>query len=205
MAEEIKGDSVPEDPVIRLLEQTSRYGLDQETMLIYISSVNLMSILGLIGRRYGGNANLSLPLPAALPALPALSPVSPGAAPAGGQSMENLMGIMMKMLGGQGGGSTPAGQGINTATLLNMLSVLGQHVDLNSLMSMMAGMLGSGSKAPPGHEGGGALQPAAGAGQPAAGVKENAAAAKTAGEEKQARREAPKIMKWDPLDDRKKA
>jgi hypothetical protein len=82
MAEDIKGESLPEDPVIRLLEQTSRYGLDQETMLIYISSVNLMSILGLIGRRYGGKSNLSLPLPAAMPAF---SPVSSGQAPPAGR------------------------------------------------------------------------------------------------------------------------
>jgi len=201
MAEDIKGESLPEDPVIRLLEQTSRYGLDQETMLIYISSVNLMSILGLIVRRYGGKSNLSLPLPAAMPAF---SPVSSGQAPAGGPSMDNLMAMLMKMLGSQGSGNTPAAQGINPATLMNLLSVLGQNVDLGSLMNMMAGMLGTGSKAAPVPEAGGAGQSQPGAGHPAAGVKGGAAAAKT-GEEKQARREAPKIMKWDQLDDRKKA
>lgn len=200
MAEDIKGENLPEDPVIRLLEQTSRYGLDQETMLIYISSVNLMSILGLIGRRYGGKSNLTLPLPAAMPAL---APASSGAAPAGGPSMDNLMAMLMKMLGSQGGGNTPATQGINPATLMNLLSVLGQNVDLGSLMNMMAGMLGTGSKAAPVPEAGGAVQSGSGAGQSTAGVK-GGAAAKT-GEEKQTRREVPKIMKWDQLDDRKKA
>ncbi|MDD2553306.1 MAG: hypothetical protein PHP51_01870 [Desulfotomaculaceae bacterium] len=201
MAEDIKSDSLPEEPLIRLLEQTSRYGLDQETMLIYISSVNLMSILGLIGRRYGGKSNLSLPIPADLPAF---SPTASGTAPAGGQSMENLMGMLMKMLGGQGGGNTPAAQGINPAALLNLINVLGQNVDLGSLMSMMAGMLGSGAKAA-GTEGGSAVQPAPGIGQPVAGVKENNADPKAAGEEKQVKREVPRIMKWDQLDERKKA
>lgn len=202
LAEDIKGEGLPEEPVIRLLEQASRYGLDQETMLIYISSVNLMSILGLIGRRYGSKPNLSLPIPADLPAF---SPATSGTAPAGGQSMENLMGMLMKMLGGQGGSNTPAGQGINPATLMNMLSVLSQNVDLNSLMSMMSGMLGSGAKAVAGPGGGGAVQPAPGPGQPAAGVRENAAGSKAAGEEKQVKREVPKIMKWDQLDERRKA
>jgi hypothetical protein len=202
LAEEIKGDSLPEDPVIRLLEQTSRYGLDQETTLIYISSVNLMSILGMINRRYGGKSNLSIPIPAALPAL---SPAASGAVPAGSPSMDNLMGMLMKMLGGQGGGNTPAAQGINPSTLLNLLSVLGQNVDLGSLMTMMAGMMGSGSKAAPGPEGGGAVQPAAdGAGLPASGVKDNTAGRKTAGDE-HSKREVPKIMKWDQMDERKKA
>lgn len=181
---------MPEDPVIRLLEQASRYGLDQETTLIYISSVNLMSILTLIGRRYGGKSNMSLPLPAALPAL---TTVTSGTAPPGGPSMDNLMGMLMKMLGGQGGGNTPSSQGINPSTLLNLLSVLGQNVDLGSLMNMMAGMMGTGAKAAPGPEAGSAVQAAPGAGQP------------VAGEEKQARREVPKIMKWDQMDDRKKA
>lgn len=200
MAEDIKGDSMPEDPVIRLLEQASRYGLDQETTLIYISSVNLMSILSLIGRRYGGKSNMSLPLPAALPPL---STVTSGTAPPGGPSMDNLMGMLMKMLGGQGGGNTPSSQGINPSTLLNLLSVLGQNVDLGSLMNMMAGMLGPGAKAAPGPEAGSAVQAAPGAGQFASGAKVNAA--KTAGEEKAVKREVPKIMKWDQLDDRKKA
>jgi hypothetical protein len=113
------------------------------------------------------------------------------------------MAMLMKMLGSQGSGNTPAAQGINPATLMNLLSVLGQNVDLGSLMNMMAGMLGTGSKLRP------CLRQAARAshtrGRPSrCGVKGGAAAAKT-GEEKQARREAPKIMKWDQLDDRKKA
>lgn len=200
MTEEIRSEGLPEEPVIRLLEHTSKYGMDQETALIYISSVNLMNIIGLISRRYGGKSNLSIPIPAALPAL---SPAPSGVAPAGGLSMDNLMGMLMKMLGSQGGGNAPAGQGINPSTLLNLLSVLGQNVDLGSLMNMMAGLLGSGSKAPTGSAEGSAAQPVvSGAGQPFSGAKENAAVQKAAGEIK---REVPKIMKWDQLDERKKA
>ena len=189
MAEEIRGGGLPEDPVIRLLEYTSKYGLDQETALIYISSVNLMSILGLIERRYGGKANFTVPVPAVLPAL---SPAASETAPAAGPAADNLMAMMMKMLGGQGGGNAPAGQGINPAALLELLNVLGKNVDLGSLMNMVAGMMSTGAKAPPG------------AGQPAAGVKDAASGQKTAGEET-VKREVPKIMKWDQLDDRKKA
>lgn len=202
MADEIKGDGMTDDPVLRILEQASRYGLDQETTLIYISSVNLMSILGLIGRRYGGKSNLSIPIPAALPAL---SPAASGAAPPGGPSMDNLMGMLMRMLGGQGGGNAPPAQGINPSALLNLLSVLGQNVDLGSLMSMMAGMLGSGAKTAPAPEGSSAVQAAAPVtGHHVTGVNERAPGQKT-GEEKTVKREAPKIMKWDQLDERKKA
>ncbi|MDD4335174.1 MAG: hypothetical protein PHY77_06165 [Desulfotomaculaceae bacterium] len=203
MAEEIESGGLPEDPVIRLLEQTSRYGLDQETMLIYISAVNLMSILRLIGRRYGGKSNLSLP---SLADPPALSPAASGAASAGGQPMDNSIGMLMKMLGGQGGANASAAQGINPATLMNLLSVLGQNVDLGSLMSMMAGMLGSGAKTAPAPGGGSPVQSAAaGSGLPAAGVKDNTASRKTAGEKKTVKREVPKIMKWDQMDDLRKA
>lgn len=202
MAEEIRGGGLPEDPVVRLLEQAARYGLDQETTLIYISSVNLMSIIGLIERRYGGKSNFSLPVPTALPAL---SPAASGAAPGAGPTAD-LVGMLMKMLGGQGGGTTPSGQGINPAALLNLLSVLGQNVDLGSLMTMLAGMMGTGAKPAPGPGGGRAVQPAtSGAGQAPAGAKDGASGQKTAVEEKPVKREIPKIMKWDQLDDRKKA
>lgn len=203
MTEEIKGAAVPEDSVIRILEQQSRHGIDQETMLIYMSSVNLMSILNLISRRHGGNPNLSLPAPAAAPALPLLAP---GVAPGSGPSLDNLMGMLMKMLGGQGGGNSPGGQGINPA-LMNLLGTLAQNVDPVSLMSMLGGLMGSGAKPAPGPASGNVLQTASSSEKSPAnpGVKECGVNAKTTGEEKAAIREVPKIMKWDHLDDRKKA
>lgn len=212
MTEEIRGDSLPGEQAIKLLEQSSKYGMDQETMLIYISSVNLMNILGLIGRRYGVKSNFSLPVPAALPALPPLAPgttpaaSATGTAPAGGPSLETLMGMLLKMLGSQGGGNTSAGQGINPSTLLNLLSVLGQNVDLGSLMNMMAGLLGSVSKAAPKPEAGAAQQPAppVGTSAPVPVVKESGAQ-KAQGDDKAVKKEVPKIMKWEQLEDRKKA
>ena len=44
MSEEAKGVPAPDETVTRLLDLQQRYGMDQDTMLIYISSVNLMSI-----------------------------------------------------------------------------------------------------------------------------------------------------------------
>lgn len=211
MTEEIKGDSMPGEQVIKLLEQSSKYGLDQETMLIYINSVNLMNILSLLGRRYGVKSNFSLPVPAALPALPALvqgtapAAVAPGTAQTGSPALENMMGMLMKALGSQGVGNTSAGQGINTSTLLNLLSVLGQNVDLGSLMSLMAGLLGSGSKAAAKPEAGSMVQPPpvpTGAPVP---VATESAGPKTPVEDKAVKRETPKIMKWDQLEERKKA
>jgi len=213
LTEEIKDDGLPGEQVIRLLEQSSKYGMDQETMLIYISSVNLMSILGLIGRRYGVKSNFSLPVPAALPVLPPLVPgttqatSATGTAPAGGPSLENLMGMFLKMLGSQGGGNSPAGQGINPSTFLNLLNVLGQNVDLGSLINTMAGLLGSVSKAAPKPETGAAQQPAPSIGPstPVPVVIESGVGQKAPGDDKAVKREVPKIMKWEPLEDRKKA
>ena len=73
MAQELKGSSAAEETVIRLLEQQSKYGVDQEAMLIYLNSVNLMNILTLIARRYTGSSGLAAPVP---------PPLAQGAAPA---------------------------------------------------------------------------------------------------------------------------
>lgn len=197
MTEEIKGVGLPEESVIRLLEQQIRHGVDQETMLIYLSSVNLMSILNLINRRQGGNSNLSLPAPAAAPALPSLAPGS-------GPSLDNLMGMLMKMLGGQGGGNSPGGQGINPM-LMNLLGTLAQNVDPASLMSMLGALMGSGAKPVPGPKAGNTPQTTLSTEKANPGGQECGISAKTTGEEKTAIREVPKIMKWDHLDDRKKA
>ncbi|NLI11832.1 hypothetical protein [Pelotomaculum propionicicum] len=209
MAEEIKGEVMPGEHVIRLLEQSSKYGLDQETMLIYINSVNLMSILSLLGRRYGVKSNFSLPVPVSLPALPALvqgpapAAAAPGAAPAVGPALENMMGTLMKALGGQGAGNSTAGQGINMSSLLNLLSVLGQNVDLGSLINLMAGLLSSGSKAAAKPEAGSVMPPAS-PGSPLPAAPESTVQ-KTQVEDKAVKREPPKIMKWDQLEERKKA
>ncbi len=152
MGEEVKNDGLQGETVIRFLEQAERYGLDRETMLIYISSVNLMSILDLIGRRYGDKPDRSLPatapedLSTPLPApsgtapvdLAALATALSGIAP-GDRSMENLTGILAKMPGGPAPGNPPATQGVNPA-LLNLVSVIGQNLDLGNLIGRMAGM-----------------------------------------------------------------
>ena len=201
MTEEIKGAGVPEESVIRLLEQQSRYGMDQDTMLIYMNSVNLMSILNLINRRQGGSMNLSIPAPAVAPALPALATGS-------GPTLDNLMGMLLKMLGSQGGGNSPGGQGINPAMLLNLLSAFGgQNMDLGGLMSMLAGLMGTGAKPVPRPEAGNIGQNVSSAesSSPKPGVKECGVNEKTTGEDKSPKREPPRIMKWDQIDDRKKA
>lgn len=196
MTEEIKGTGVPEESVVRILEQQSRYGMDQDTMLIYMNSVNLMSILNLISRRQGGSMNLSIPAPA----LPALATGS-------GPPLDNLMGMLLKMLGSQGGGNSPGGQGLNPAMLMNLLSVLGQNVDLGGLMSMLAGLMGSGTKPIPRPESGNIGQGISSgeSSSPKPGVKECGVNEKTTGEDKSPKREPPRIMKWDQIDDRKKA
>lgn len=195
MTEEIRGAVLPEETVIRLLEQQSRYGLDQETMLIYISSINLMSILTLMSRRYGGGSGLSVPAPG----LPVLPPLAPGTAPGSGLSLENMVGLLMKMLGNQGGGNASGGQGLNPAMLLSLFNALGgQNMDLGGLMNLLAGLMG-------------ASKPAAGPGQAAPpkpsapGGSEGGIGAKPAVEENAVKRDVPKIMKWDQLDDRRKA
>lgn len=201
LTEETTGVGVPEESIIRLLAQQSKYGMDQETMLIYMNSVNLMSILNLISRRHGGSVNLPLPASAAAPALPALAPGS-------GPPLENLMGMLMKMLGNQGGGNSPGGQGVNPAMLMNLLSAFGlQNMDLGSLMGMLAGLLGTGAKPAPRPEAGNIGQIASsGEISPSKpGIKEDSVNVITTGEEKASKREPPRIMKWDQLDDRKKA
>lgn len=212
MTEEEKKESRPlvviDDTVARLLDLQSKYAIDHETMLIYINSLNLMNVLNLIGRRYGSNSNLSLQVPAGLSQLP---PLEQGAAAGNGLTPENLAGMLAKMLGGQGtGNSPPGGQGVNPAVLLNMLNALcGQNMDISGLMKMMQGFMGSGAK--PAKKTGSvnvpqaSPKPAAGSSPSGQGTKEPGAAGKAAGGQTAARHEIPKIMKWDQLDERKKA
>ena len=121
MTEEIRSAHLPEDSVIRLLEQQARHGMDQESMLIYMCSLNLMSILNLLNKRQGGTSGLNLPVPAAVPALPPLA--NPGQAAGGGPSLESMISLLGNMLGSQAGGGAPGGgQGLNPALLMSLLS-----------------------------------------------------------------------------------
>ncbi|MCG9968972.1 hypothetical protein L9W92_13100 [Pelotomaculum terephthalicicum JT] len=217
MAEDVKGTAVLEEAVARVLELQSKYGMDQETMLIYMCSVNLTSILNLIGKRYHGSSSGYIQSPVTAPTtVPAPAPVS---ATGGNPSPNDLAGMLTSLLGGQGGsggqGFNPAalmnllgslsggqgGQGLNPAMLMSLLSALGgQNMDLGNLMNMLAGLMGTGSK--------NNTKTESSKGKPAASkdASNAAGAAKNdQGGEKQTVREMPKIMKWDNLDQRKRA
>lgn len=187
MTEGVTSSGALEDVVVSLLEHQTKYGIDQDTMLIYLSSVNLMSILNLLNRRYSGSASFA---PATLP----LPPLVTGAPQAGGPQMENMLGALLKMLGSQSGGDASGGQGMNPASLLNVLATLGQNVDLTKMMGMLSALMGP-------------------AGKPAASQPDIAAAGGSElvskgsglkdidkdGEDRGEKREVPKIMKWDQL------
>ncbi|OPX84658.1 hypothetical protein [Pelotomaculum sp. PtaB.Bin117] len=196
MAEDVKGTAVLEEAVARVLELQSKYGMDQETMLIYMCSVNLTSILNLIGKRYHGSSSGYIQSPVTAPTtVPAPAPVS---ATGGNPSPNDLAGMLTSLLGGQGGSG---GQGFNPAMLMSLLSALGgQNMDLGNLMNMLAGLMGTGSK--------NNTKTESSKGKPAASkdASNAAGAAKNdQGGEKQTVREMPKIMKWDNLDQRKRA
>lgn len=216
MTEELDKTALLEEPVVRVLELQSKYGLDPETMLIYICSVNLTSILSLIGKRQqdhsGGHIQASL----AAPAVPGpVSAPAPEKAGNDNQSLNNLAGMLSGMLGNQGGtnsqGLNPAallnmlggiggkdGQGLNPALLTSLLGALGgQGMDLGSIMNMMSSFMGSVPKP--------AVTPTKAASSAATPTKETGSTKNPRGEEKQPVREVPKILKWDPLDNRKRA
>ncbi|TEB08456.1 hypothetical protein Psch_02019 [Pelotomaculum schinkii] len=188
MTEGGAGPGALEDSVVRILEHQTKYGIDQDTMLIYLSSVNLMSILNLLNRRYGGSAGIA---PATLP----LPPLMAGTPQAGGPPLENMLGALLKMLGSQSNGDS-TGQGINPATLLNMLAALSQNVDLGKMMGMLSGLM-----CPPGKTAASQQQDTAGPscgselGPAKPGFKEIDKSREDGGE----KREVPKIMKWDQL------
>ncbi len=194
MAEELKGTGAAEETVIRLLEQQSKYGVDQETMLIYLSAVNLMNILSLIGRRYTGSAGLITP---------ALPPLASGAAPAG-LSLESLLGSLFKMFGNQSGGTAQGGQGLNPAALLSLLGALSQNVDLGGLFNMLGSMINSGNKPAPKLDQADPVQ-AAPAQEPRPEVQvQTGGTGDNPGGQSVVKREIPKVMKWDQLENRKK-
>lgn len=192
MTEGLTGSGAFEDSVVRLLEYQTKYGIDQDTMLIYLSSVNLMNILGLINRRYGGNANL---IPASLP----LPPLVAGAPQTGSPPLENMLGTLLKMLGNQNDRDSSGGQGINPAALLNMLATLSQNVDLGKMMGMLSGLM-----SPPGKPA--ASQQATAPASPNELVPARPVLKESEknGEVRGEKREVPKIMKWDQLDNAKK-
>jgi hypothetical protein len=193
LTEGVTGSGALEDSVVRILEHQAKYGIDQDTMLIYLSSVNLMSILNMLNRRLGGNTVLA---PAALP-LPPLVAETPQA---GGPSIENMLGTLLKMMGNQSGGDSTGGQGINPATLLNMLSTIGQNVDLGKMMGMLSGLMSPPNKPAAGQQKD-TISPSSGNELVSArpGFKE----IEKSGEDRGEKREVPKIMKWDQLDARK--
>ncbi|MDD4238746.1 MAG: hypothetical protein PHT62_09360 [Desulfotomaculaceae bacterium] len=189
MTEGVTGSGALEDSVVRIIEHQAKYGIDQDTMLIYLSSVNLMSILHLLNRRYGGSANLT---PATLP----LPPLTAGTPQAGGPPLENMLGTLLKMLGNQSGGDSAGEQGINPAMLLNLLATLSQNVDMGKMMGMLSGLM-----SPPGKPAASPQQDSVG---PSCGSEHNPARPgfkeiDKSGEDRGEKREIPKIMKWDQL------
>lgn len=190
MTEDVTSYGALEDSVVRILDYQTKHGIDQDTMLIYLSSVNLMSILQLLNRRNSNNVGLAaatLPLP----------PLMAGAPQAGGAQMENMLGALLKMLSNQSSsGDSSGGQGINPATMLNLLATLGQNVDLGKMMSMLSGLMG-----PPAKPAASQQQNFTGAsggsesGSAVPGLKE----IDKGGEDRGEKREIPKIMKWDQL------
>jgi len=203
---EAKTVVVVDEPVARILDLQSKYGMDQETMIIYMNSLNLMHILNLVNRRYGTGPGQSLQI-SGVPQLPV-----PGrdTTAGSGLTMENMAGMLMHLLANQGqGGSAQGGQGINPSVLLNMLSALGgQNLDLNNLMKILPALMGSGKPAPkttvqndrPSAQNSGAGE------RPSEGdARDSGPKGGGAGGQPPARQEAPKIMKWDRLEERKKA
>lgn len=181
-----------EESVVRILELQSRYGMDQEAMLIYLNSVNLMTILDMVKRKYHGGAE-ALPLPQLASMA---SPANPGSGSAGGLTLENLAGLASGLMG-QGG------KGLNPATLLSLFNMLGgQNMDLSNIMGMLGNMLGPGKQVPVG-QGQTAAQPVAD-GDKAKKDGQDGENSPPEGD-RQRPRETPKIMKWDHLDDRKRA
>ncbi len=194
MAQELKGGGAAEETVIRLLEQQSKYGVDQEAMLIYLNSVNLMNILGLIARRYAGSSGLAAPV------LPALAQ---GTAPAG-ISLENLLGMLMKLCGNQEGGNARGGQGLNPAALLTLLGALSQNVDFTGLFNMLGTLFSQGGASVPGPGRTGETQQQ---GAPAGEIKPEVKAVvkeDNQGVKSTPKREVPKVMVWDQLENVKK-
>ena len=151
---------LPGDPLLRALDAMTRHGLDGDAMLLYMSSINLMQILELAGRRLTGSAGASM----------STGPVSYGTAPA---PLEAALGAITKLLGGAG---------VNPGAAASLLAALCQNADLAGLTGL--------------------LSPNA-AGQ----APINPSSEKTAQDshvESSSRREPPKIMKWEQLDDKKK-
>jgi len=205
LAEELKGTGAAEETVIKLLEQQSKYGIDQEAMLIYLNSVNLMNILTLMARRNAGSSGLFAP---------ALPPLAQGQAPAG-ISLENLLGMVIRLLGKQEGGNTPGGQGLNPAALLPLLGALSQNVDFTGLFNMLGSLFSQGGVSVPGSAR--PVETQQGQGQEQGQEQEQAAPAldskpavkvevpgDASGAQGGDKREMPKVMIWDQMENRKK-
>ncbi|MCL6638438.1 MAG: hypothetical protein K6T80_01990 [Firmicutes bacterium] len=177
--------------ILRILEAQTKYGIDQETMLIYLNSVNLMAILGLLQNKLRGGAGITLPGP--FNETEGASPSAGAAASGGGPSLENLAGMLSGLMG-QGGG-----KGLNPAALASLYNLYnalgGPNMDMNAMLKTLGSMLGKGDKTSP--EARGKVSPAPAEPDPGKGKE-----GETAG---QGTREVPKIMKWDRFDDRRRA
>lgn len=229
MTDDSKGAAILAEAVGNMLELQSRHGMDQETMLIYMCSVNLTSILGLMGHHYPGSSNGYIQPPLIAPAN-VTAPGQSGSGGAGGSnsggsaSLNDLAGTLAGLLGNQGGSG---GHGLNPAALMGLLSSLGgfqgqeqdgqslngaasagrlnapgkQNVDLNNLMSLFSSLMSVGAKNNPKPE-----PTQEKAYEPQTTVKTADAAKNDREKEKQQIvREVPKVMKWDNLDKRKRA
>jgi len=174
-----------------ILELQSRHGIDQDTMLIFLNSVNLMQILTLIQNKYRSGA-ASLP-PVQFPGapVPSAKPAGSGAGDtgSGGISLENLA-AMLSAMTSQGGG-----KGLNPAALMGLYNMLGgPNMDIGAMMNMLGGMFGNKPKAS-------AQDQAAPAAEK---YKGQDGEKSTPGGDRPASREAPKIMKWDRFDEQGK-
>ncbi len=162
------------DPLSRALDAMTRHGLDGDTMLLYISSVNLMQILELAGRRLAGGAGMSLPS----------VQLSCGTPPA---PVEAALGSLAKLLGGGG---------INPAAIASLLAALCQNTDLKGLTGLLSQSAGQALKHPSSQVAG-AVEGSESTGKTEKSAQDNPG-------ENKPRREPPKIMKWEQLDDKKR-
>lgn len=205
MAEDSKESVVLAESVAKVLDLQAKHGMDQETMLIYMCSVNLTSILSLIGQRYPGSSSgyiqpsggLTAPIGSKKPEGGTASTEPLGALNNMGEQGANpnaLLNLLNSFGGAQGGG-----QGLNPALMTSLLGALGggQNTDLGSLMNLMTGLMGAGAN----HKPRPAETPKEG---PAAPQDKATNAAKGMVKNdrignKKAIREVPKVMKWDSI------
>lgn len=194
MAEEEK--FVAQDEfMFRILELQSQYGIDQESMLIYLNSVNLMQILGLIQKKYRNGAAILPPVQFPGAEVPSGMPVGSGAG-SGGLSLENMAAMLSTLMNQGGGAGQGGGKGMNPATLMSLYNMLGgQNLDWGAMMNMLSGMFGNKQKATAQEQAAPAVEK----------YKGQDGEKSSPGEDRPASREVPKVMKWDRFDGQRRA